>query len=103
MSSAGFTGVGFSTSEIPGKYTYSFPAGSQIEFGENQSPDGPTLCLSMTAAGAQSPSLVFAIDPISFQPLLSVRVGSGGMQTVPLDKLIGSLRNAGTGSLLTGR
>ncbi len=82
-------------------YEFEFPSGGKIVMGEQ--PEGPTLYFAMQAAGALEPSLVFTIDPLSFQSLLSVRVGPGDMRTVPLDKLIGGLRNLGSGSLLTGR
>ncbi len=91
------------TDKMPPNYEFEFPAGGKVVMGEEATPDGPRLYLSMTAAGASEPSISFWVDPVSFQPMLTFRSGVEGLRTVPLDKLIGGLRNAGTGSLLSGR
>ena len=91
------------TEKMAENYEFEFPAGGRIAMGESATPDGSALYLSLTAAGASEPSLVFWIDGQSLQPMLTFRAGPDGQRTVPLDKLIGSIRNLGTGSLLAGR
>ncbi len=91
------------TVRVQDVYEFAFPSGGSVVMGERADPDGPTLYLSMMAAGTNQPSLSFWIDPVSFQPMLTFLSGPDGLRTVPLDKLIGSLRNAGAGSLLSGR
>ena len=91
------------TDKMPSNYEFEFPAGGKISIGEEATAAGLALYFSMTAAGATEPSLTFWIDGQSLQPMLTFRSGQDGQRTVPLDKLIGSLRNAGTGSLLAGR
>jgi hypothetical protein len=67
-----------------------YPLGSKIEMGEMVTPDGPTPFISLASPG-QPPSLMFHVDPISHQPMITLRMTPERSQSFPLDKLVASI------------
>ncbi len=69
-----------------------FPGGSRIELGECASPDGPSPFIRLTSPNEpdQLHSLALWVDPISFQPMCTLRTGPGQYQSYPLDKKLAS-------------
>jgi hypothetical protein len=67
-----------------------FAGGSSITMGEFMVEGKPTASLSLSAPG-QQPSLIFYVDPISFQPMLILYSCSDGYRTYPLDKVMANI------------
>lgn len=82
----------------PPSMAWSYPLGSKIEMGERVTHDGPTTYIALTAAGMDMPSLILWVDPVSFQPMLTVYNRSTGHVSYPLDKVIRSPYQAAPGN-----
>ncbi|SRR6266536_2780971 len=69
-----------------------FPGGSKIELGERATLEGCYPFISLTSLSDLSglPSLTLWIDPVSFQPMITLRTGPGLYQSYPLDKKLQS-------------
>ena len=71
--------------EKPPYHLMEYPHGGRIAMGESVTPDGPTVYLALYAPEAPLPSLIFWIDPLSHQPMISVKEGEG-QRSYPIDK-----------------